>query len=247
MKRLVLVLWALVPATALGQVSPGRFYVIPTAGAQFSRSELLRNTATYSTPRPSDPDNPVVTDIKLDPGVFTGLRVGYGLTRRLVVEIESDFGISVCALRQLELRDDSNGLPQFDTTTFDARIFQYGVNLTYMIGPWRRAHLVLTGGVGEHSLDLRRKGEVDPDPVRDRSIMGGVGLVLHANDKLTIRTELRDFMYNFRFDNQFVEPVGSALVLSRFHPEDFLRTTSAAGNKFQNDLALTIGFMVRTF
>ncbi len=95
MKRLVLVMLALVPGTALAQLSPGRFYVTPTVGSQFSRSELLRNTATYSTPRPTDPDNPVITDIKLDPGVFAGLRVGYGLTRRLAVEIEGDFAISV--------------------------------------------------------------------------------------------------------------------------------------------------------
>jgi hypothetical protein len=52
-------------------------------------------------------------------------------------------------------------------------------------------------------------------------------------------------MYNFRFDNQFVEPVASRLIL--FRREEFLNTTSIAGNKFQNDVALTISFMVRTF
>lgn len=247
MKRLVLVLWALVPGTALAQLSPGGIYVIPTVGAQFARSELLRNTAIYSTPRVSDPDNPVVTDIKLDPGTFGGLRLGYGLTRRLVVELEGAFGISVLALRQLEVREDSDGLPQYETTTFDSRNYQYGINLSYFLGPWQRAHLVLTTGIGEHAMDLRRKGAIDPDPVRDRTIMGGLGLVIHATDRLTVRTELRDFMYNFRFDNQFVEPVGGALILSRYHPEDFLRTTTIAGNKFQNDVSLTIGFQVRTF
>jgi len=241
-KRLVLVLLALVPGTAAAQLSPGRFYITPSAGAQFSRSEQLRNTATYSTPRPTDPDNPVVTDIKLDPGVFTGLRVGYGLTRRLAIELEGDFALAVCAIRQLELREDSDGLPQYETTTLDARIFQYGLNLTYFAGPWRRAHLSLTTGVGEHSMDLRPKGAVDPDPVRDRSLMAGLGLAIHSNDRLTVRAELRDFMYYFRFDNQFVEPVASRLIL--FRREEFLNTTSIAGNKFQNDLALTISFMV---
>jgi len=241
-KRLVLVLLALVPGTALAQLSPGRLYITPSAGAQFSRSELLRNTATYSTPRPTDPDNPVVTDIKLDPGIFTGLRVGYGLTRRLAIELEGDAALAVCAIRQLELREDSTGLPQYETTTLDARIFQYSLNLTYFAGPWRRAHVSLTTGVGDHSMDLRRKGAVDPDPVRDRSLMAGLGLVIHANDRLTVRTELRDFMYYFRFDNQFVEPVASQLIL--FRREEFLNTTSIAGNKFQNDLALTISFMV---
>jgi len=249
--RRLLWLAALLPATASAQIAPiapiapSRIYVLPSVGPFVPLNELLRTTAIYSTPRPNDPTNPVVTDIKLDPGLFTGVRVGYGLTRRLSVETEGNFAISVCAIRQLEIREDSNGTPQFETTTFDAHVFQYSLNLVYFAGPWSRTQLTATTGVGEHILDLRRKGAVDPSPVRDRMIMAGLGLSIQATDRLTIRGEARDFMYNFRFDNEFVDPELSQLIL--FRRSEFLKTTSVAGDKFQNDLAFTLTFMVRTF
>jgi hypothetical protein len=249
--RRLLWLATLLPATAFAQLAPispivpSRIYLLPSVGPFVPFNELLRNTAIYSTPRPSDPTNPVVTDISIDPGLFTGVRVGYGLTRRLSVETEGNFAISVCAIRQLEIRDDSNGTPQYETTTFDAHIYQYSLNLVYYGGPWSKVQLMGTTGVGEHILDLRRKGAVDPSPVRDRMIMGGMGLAIQATDRLSIRGEVRDFMYNFRFDNEFVDPALSQEIL--FRRSEFINTTSIAGDKFQNDVAFTLTFMVRTF
>jgi hypothetical protein len=61
-----------------------------------------------------------------------------------------------------------------------------------------------------------------------------------------IRVELRNFMYNFRYDNQFVDPERTDEVLGPLRAE-FYNTTSTAGTKFQNELALTVGFMIRPF
>jgi hypothetical protein len=94
-------------------------------------------------------------------------------------------------------------------------------------------------------MNLRRKGEVNPDPVRDRYVAAGLGLAIHATPRLTIRTDIRNVMYNFRFDNQFIDPEESRRVL--FRREEFINTTSAAGEKFQNDLVVTVGFAIQTF
>jgi hypothetical protein len=237
---------AALPAQA--QLQPGSGYVLPGIGPLFATTELLDVPGIeYPTPSPADPSNPVNTDIKLDPGIFLSGRFVYALTRRLAVEAEVDWAVSVCAIRQLEIKTgmQEGDEPQYETTTFDARITQYGVALSYFFSDWKRVQPFVTGGFGEHILNLQQKGEVDPDPIRDRYIMGGLGLAIHATDKLIIRVELRDFMYNFRFDNQFVDPYQSQLIL--FRRPDFLRTTSVASDRFQNDLAFTVGFMIQTF
>ncbi len=245
--RLLPLVLCLGPATAGAQVVPGRFYVTPVFGPLVARNELLRGTAIYSTPRTTDPDNPVVTDIKLDPGLLTGARLGYGLSRRLTLDAEFDFAVAVCAIRQLEIRADTapGSLPQYETTTLDARIFQYFLSLSYFPMPSRRVQPSLTFGFGNHDLDLRRKGVVNPDAVHDRAIVAGLGLVIHATESLRIFGEIRDFMYNFRFDNEFVDPEMSQFIL--FRRPEFYRTTSTAGTKFQNDVAVTVGFSVQTF
>lgn len=249
MKRASAFLLLFLPAAASAQLVPGRHSLVPHAGPLFPAGELLRTTAIYEIRRQGGQVdfNPVVTDISLDPGVFVGARYAYALTRRLAVEAEFDFGLSVGVIRQLEIKPDArpDDELQYETTTMDARIYQFGVNLTYYAGPWTRAHPYVTVGIGNHTLDLRQKGEVDPDPVRDRMFMGGLGLVLHANDRLSVRMEVRDFMYSFRFDNQFVDPVRAREIV--FRREDFYKTTSIAGEKFQNDLACTLAFMVHPF
>jgi len=127
----------------------------------------------------------------------------------------------------------------------DAHTYQMTANLVYFMGNWTRAHPFLTIGVGNHILNLRRKGQVDPDPVYDPTFMAGIGTILHANERLGVRIEVRDFMYNFRFDNQFVDPVQSQYIIYR--RPDFYNATSVSRDKFQNDIAVTVGFMVHPF
>lgn len=232
---------------AAAQLEPGRISLTPQAGVSLPLSELLRKPAIYPTGRPTDPDNPVVTDIKLDPGLLVGARVGYNLTRNLMVEAEFNWNLGICVIRQLEIKPDTEeeDEDQYETTTFDSDVLMYGLGLTYFVGRWKVLHPILSFGLGEHILNLRQKGEVDPDPVRDRYISGGLGLGIQATPSLLIRVDLRNVMYNFRFDNQFVDPVQSRLIL--FRREEFLRTTEPAGDKFQNDLMLTLAFSVQTF
>ena len=232
---------------AHAQLQPGRFYVTPQFGPVLPLGELLRKGAIYSTGRVQDPDNPVITDIKLDPGLLAGARFGYALTSRLAVEAELNWSVGVCVIRQLEIKPDADegDEPQYETTTLDADIMLYGLNLSYAVGGWSKLQPMVNIGVGEHVMNLRRKGEVDPDPIRDRYVAAGVGVAIHATRRLTIRADVRDVMYNFRFDNQFIDPVESRRVL--FRREEFINTTAPAGEKFQNDLAITVGFAVQTF
>lgn len=241
----VLAVLLALPAVTLAQLEPGRHYVQPVIGGLLPLEDLLRNTQEYRTFRPADPTNPVVTDIKLDPGLFVGVRYVYGLTRRLGLEAEVDYAISVHAIRQLEIKPntDADAEPQYDTTTSDARILQYGLSLSYFLPMWPRLNPSFNVGVGSHSMDLARKGEVDPDPVRDAMVILGLGIFLPANDRLAIRVEVRDYMYNFRYDNQFLDP-NYADAVTR---PDFLKTTTAAGTKFQNDMVLTVGFLTKLF
>ena len=248
-KRLVAVclVAAALPGSAAAQLTPGNHSFVALGGAYLPRSELLRTTAVMSTPRPTDPTNPVVTDIKLDPGLFLGGRYVYALNRRLAIEAEFDFALSICAIRQLEVMPttEEGDEPQYETTTMDAHTYQMTANLVYFMGNWTRAHPFLTIGVGNHILNLRQKGQVDPDPVYDPTFMAGIGTILHANERLGIRIEVRDFMYNFRFDNQFVDPVQSQYIIYR--RPDFYNATSVSRDKFQNDIAVTVGFMVHPF
>jgi hypothetical protein len=248
-KRLVAVFLvaAAWPVSAVAQLTPGNHSFVATAGAFLPRSELLRTTAEMSTPRPTDPSNPVVTDIKQDPGMFLGGRYVYALNRRLAIEAEFGFALSICAIRQLEIMPDTeeSDEPQYETTTMDSYTYQLSVNLVYFLGNWKTASPFLTIGVGDHNLDMQQKGSVDPDPVHDAMFMAGVGTIFHANERLGIRVEVRDFMYNFRFDNQFVDPVQSQYLIYR--RPDFYNATSVSRDKFQNDIAVTVGFMVHPF
>ncbi len=236
------------PGLAVAQLTPGNHHLMAHIGPFLPRSELLRTGSIRQTGRITDPTNPVITDIKVDPGLFVGARYVYALNQRLAVEAEFDFGLALCAIREIEIKDDAEegDQPQYDTTTMDARNYQFSVNLVYFLGNWARANPFLTVGIGDHNLDLRRKGQVDPDPVHDRMFMAGLGTILHATERLGIRIELRNFMYNFRFDNQFVDPVQSQRILFR-RGGDFIKATGVAGEKFQNDIALTLGFMVHPF
>lgn len=249
MKRAIalLVVWSL-PGVAAAQLVPGQHHFMAHAGPLFPTGRLLKATAQYPVPRPGNKLllRDVMTDMTLDPGLFTGGRYAYDLTRRLQIEAEVDWGLAVFVTRQLELKpDEEEGLPQYETTTTDARILQMFVNMTYYLGSWSTATPYLTVGIGDHNLDLRQKGEVDPDPIHDRAVMAGLGVDFHASDRLGIRVEVRNYMYNFSFDNQYVDPVRSQDILYR-RPE-LINTTSVAGPRFQNDLTLSIGFMVRSF
>jgi hypothetical protein len=245
-KRRVILLLVLLPQIAAAQLHPGAQTIIPSAGALLSVNELLRTTAVYPRLHPTDTDNPVVTDISLDPGLFVGLRYGYALTRRLQVEAEFDWGVAVHVIRQLEIRPDTDeaAQPQYETTTQDAHILQYGLSMTYYLASWQRAQPFLVFGFGSHSMDLVSKGEVNPDPVRDRYMLAGLGTNLPVGDRLGIQIEIRDYMYNFRYDNQFVDPNQTPPIV---YPRDIYLSTSIAGTKFQNDVALTVGFAVRVF
>lgn len=250
MRKLALALALLMPGMAAAQaVRPGTHYILPNLGVMLPANEYLRAPAIYRTFRVTDPFNNVVTDIKLDPGVFLGFRYGYGLTRRLLVEAEIDWAVAVHAIRQLEIKPDAQegSQPQYETTTADARILQYFLNLTYFPPVWQQINPFFTFGVGNHTVDLRRKGDVNADPVYDRAIMVGLGTVLPANDRLGIRVEIRDFMYNFKYDNQFVDPTQAYKIIDPILRPDFYNTTSVAGTKFQNDIVITLGFLVRPF
>ncbi len=93
-------------------------------------------------------------------------------------------------------------------------------------------------------MDLVPKGEVNPDPVRDRYIVAGLGTTLPVGDRLGIQIELRDYMYNFRYDNQFVDPARTPPIV---YPRDIYLATSVAGTKFQDDMVLSVSFAVRLF
>ena len=245
---LVVCILVALPGAASAQLVPGRHQIMAQAGPHFATNRLLKARAVYPTYRSTAPFfAEVATDIKLDPGLFTGVRYVYNLTRRLQVEGEFGIGLTVLAIRQLEIRPDAKGAdqPQFETTTLDAHVLQYFLNLTYYLGNWSKAHPYVTFGVGDHNLDLLQKGQVNPDPVHDGAVMGGLGLILPATERLGIRLEVRNYMYNFQFDNQFVDPMKSREIL--FRRPDLIKTTRAAGARFQNDLACSLGFLVYPF
>jgi hypothetical protein len=246
LKRLVVLSLVILPQIAAAQLDPGSHTVIPTAGALLPVNELLRNTAIYAPLRVTDSPSPVVTDISLDPGLFVGLRYAYALSRRLRVEAEVDWAVAVQAIRQLELREDvePGAEPQYETTTQDARILQYGVGLTYYLAAWKHVWPFLVIGVGSHDMNLVPKGEVNPDPVRDRYIMAGLGTTFPVGERLGIQIEIRDFMYNFRYDNQFVDPARTPPIV---YPRDIYSSTSIAATKFQDDVVVSIGFAWRLF
>jgi hypothetical protein len=250
-------LWGtLLPVQVAAQLQPGVGQVLPAFGARFSATDMLATTTriayyppefvdAFGPPPPEvheDEDvNPVSTEISLDPGTFFGLRYAYNVTRRLAVEVEFNTGISVFVIQMLELLPEMEGEPQFETTTLDARIYQYFLNLSYHVGRWRAVHPFLSLGVGGQTMNLRQKGAIKTDPIKDAAVMAGIGIHFRGNDRLGIRLELRDFMYNFYFDNQFANDLSYLIVANR----DVGRAVAVADPRFQNDLVLTLGFQVR--
>jgi len=188
----------------------------------------------------NDEAGPVETTISLDPGFVAGLRYSYNLTRRLGVEVEGSFGINVFLIRMLDLEQET-GEPQYENTTTDARMWRYSGNLAYHIGDWPWFHLLLTAGVGEQVMNLRQKGPLKTDPIRDRFVVAGLGGAFHAHERLDIRVELRDFIYNFHFDNQFAGENAWQLVSRR----DVGRAVAASQPELQHDIGVTIAFQVR--
>jgi hypothetical protein len=245
-KRRVILLLVLLPQIAAAQLIPGSQTIIPSAGTLLPINELLRTSAIYPPLRPTDEEVGVVTDISLDPGLFIGLRYGYALTRRLQIEAEFDWAVAVHVIRQLELREqtEANTQPQYETTTQDAHILQYGVGMTYYLANWQHARPFLVFGFGSHDMNLVPKGEVNPDPIRDRYILAGLGTTLPVSDRLGIQIEVRDFMYNFRYDNQFVDPGRTPPIVA---PRDIYESTGISATKFQDDVVLSVSFAIRLF
>lgn len=248
MRSLVLILVVLaLPVGAAAQLVPGRHSLIPAAGAGFATADLLESTTPIAfgvqplPPEENEAANPVTTTIGLDPGIVFGLRYSYDLTRRLAVEVEGSYGISVLVIQMLEHIPDATGEPQFETTTMDARLWRYGVNLAYHMGSWRYFHPFLLGGVGGQIMDLRQKGSLETDPLRDATFVFGGGGYFHVNGRLGIRAELRDYIYNFHFDNQFAGPDAWQIVSFR----DVGRAVAVSQPTRQHDLVITVGFQIR--
>ena len=246
MKRRVILLLVFLPQIAAAQLHPGSHTIIPSAGALLPVNELLRNGAIYPPLRVTDTANSVITDLTMDPGLMVGLRWGYALNRRLQLQAEIDWAVAVHVIRQLEIKPNAEPgtEPQYETTTQDARILQYGLGLAYYLTTWQHAQPFLLVGFGSHDMNLVPKGEVNPDPVRDRYILAGLGTTLPVGDRLGIQIEIRDFMYNFRYDNQFVDPERTPPIV---YPRDIYTSTSIAATKFQNDVVLSVGFALRLF
>ena len=68
--------------------------------------------------------------------------------------------------------------------------------------------------------------------------MAGIGAMARANETLAFRLELRDYMYNFFYDNQFADPTRSPDVLGI---RDIGIAVREAEPRFQHDLVVTFG------
>ena len=238
--RRAIVFLLLMPATAWAQLVPGQGHVLPTFGTCVAGTDLLASTTPIEFDHKGPPINDVSTSIGLDPGMYLGLRYTYNLNRRLAVEAEASYSVSGFVIEMLELVPDATGEPQFETTTTDARVYQLFADLAYHIGDWP-VHPFVTLGIGWHNMDLRQKGDIKTDPIKDVACRVGLGLLFRGNDRLGIRAEIRDVMYNFYFDNQFAGSASGQIVSNR----DVGLAVAAAGPRFQNDLAITLGFEVR--
>ena len=247
MRSLLLLLVLAVPVGAEAQLVPGRHSLIPAVGVALATSDLLETTTPIAfgvqplPPEENEQANPVTTTIGLDPGVVFGLRYTYDLTRRLAVEVDGSFGISVFVIEMLEHLPEATGEPQFETTTMDARMWRYGLNLAYHVGNWRTFHPFVLGGIGGQVMDLRQKGSLKTDPIRDATFVVGAGGYFRVSDALGIRAELRDTIYNFQFDNQFAGPESWQIVAYR----DVGRAVAVSQPQRQHDLTVTLGFQIR--
>jgi outer membrane protein W len=245
----------LLPAVVSAQLTPGTHHIMPAFGVQFATQNLLESTVPidrcgFPSEIPCDHEaaNPVQTQISLDPGLYTALRYEYDITRRLQIEGEFSFGISVLVIQMLELvpleeQEQEGGEPQFETTTMDARILRLFLNLNYYVGPWSSVHPYLTFGVGGNLMDLRQKGAIKTDPLRNAAFQVGAGIRFRAHDRLDVRAEARTFMYNFHFDNQFASEDSDQIVGFR----DVGLAVAAAEPEFQADIVVSVGFMARIF
>ena len=165
----------------------------------------------------------------------------YALTRRLAFELELSFAVAVHVIEQTQLDEEATGTPQVETTLTDARITQGFANLSYFLGPFRVASPFLTVGFGQHVMDLDQKGNANPDPIYDTAFMAGFGLMIISNETLSFRLEVRDFMYNFYYDNQFADERSHDILGIR----DIGIAVGKAEPRFQHDLSVTFGVMVR--
>lgn len=265
MRSVVLVALVLsLPVSAGAQLVAGKHQFEPIGGVALATSNLLSTTTPMAFgftpfseeeleecgPGETSPgcSNPVSTTISLDPGAFAGLRYTYNLNSRLAVEGEFTGGISVFVIEMLEHfpPDDeraSAGEPQFETTTMDARIYQYMFNLSYYFAHWGVANPYFTGGLGARTMDLRQKGDVNIDSLNDRIYMLGAGINFNVNQGFRIRFDIRDIMYNFSFDNQFAGRDSDQIVSFR----DVGQAVADASPEFQNDIYISLGFSMTAF
>lgn len=250
----------LTPGAAVAQLVPGEHSLAPLAGASFATSELARSTTEIALGFPPVSDSlqaiaPLVsTSISLDPGVFTGLRYSYNVNRRLAVEAEVSAGISVFVIEmQQHPTEEDEGIPGVETTTTDARIYQYFINLSYYFATWGVANPFFTAGFGSRTTDLRQKGDVNFDTIYDRAYMAGTGLNFNVNNRLRIRFDVRDYMYNFSFDNQLAGRDSDRIhcPVTNINGESACRdlklATTASGPSFQHDIVVNLGFLMRAF
>jgi len=235
---LFLLFW---PAVASAQLTPGAHYLLPSVGATFSTNDLVNVTTLYPELRPTDDPQLVKTVTALDPGLFLSARYMYALTRRLAFEAELSFGVSVHVIEQTPLDPEATGTPQVETTVSDARIYQGFVNLSYFMGSYESVSPFLTVGFGSHNMDLRKKGDTDPDPIYDTAFMAGFGLMIITNETLSFRLEIRDFMYNFFYDNQYADERSDGILDFR----DIGIAVDKAEPRFQHDLSVTFGILVK--
>lgn len=236
-----------IPTVVEAQLVPGRHTIIPSFGVAFSNANLLVSRTPIGFGVQPLPDaeneaaNPVDTEISLDPGFSLGLRYSYNMTRRLAVELDGNFGVSVLVVQMLEELPEPTTEPQYETTAMDARMYRYGFNLAYHMGNWQWFHPFLLGGVGGQVMDLRQKGEIKTDSIRDVTYMLGFGGYFHANDRLAIRAEVRDYIYNFHFDNQFAGDDSWRIIAFR----DIGRAVAVSQPERQHDVLLTLGFQIK--
>ncbi len=235
------------PTVVPAQLVPGRHTIIPSFGVAFSNADLLVSKTPIGfgvQPLPAeenDTANPVSTEISLDPGFALGLRYSYNMTRRLAIELDGSFGVNVFVVQMLEELPEPTLEPQFETTAMDARMVRYGFNLAYHMGDWHSFHPFVLGGVGGQIMDLRQKGEIKTDSIRDVTYMLGFGGYFHANERLAIRAEVRDYIYNFHFDNQFAGDDSWRIIAFR----DVGRAVAVSQPERQHDVLLTLGFQIK--
>ena len=165
----------------------------------------------------------------------------YALTRRLGLELELSWAVAVHVIEQTQLDPEATGTPQVETTTTDARIVQGFANLTYFMGQYGASSPFLTVGFGQHVMDLDQKGNANPDPIYDTAFMAGLGLMIVSNETLSFRLEVRDYMYNFYYDNQFGDERSGDILGLR----DIGIAVDGSEPRFQNDVTVTFGVMVK--